>query len=763
MANTKQITDLSRRLLGRYHTFILWAVVLVLVNVAAVFLFKNIRIDLTRGGTYSLSKVSKKIVRDLKEPLYVKVFFSKNLPSPHNDTERLVRDLLTEYQIAGNRNFIVEHYDCTEGQKQAETPERIKKNLKIAQDYGINAVGLQSVQNDKVEVTKAYMGVVFQRGDIVERIADLQDTRGLEYRITSMLQGMNQKMSAILGVQGKLKVKLYFTSTLKELGSIQGVDTVVEDLQKAVKKANERNFGKLEFVPADNANNPVVEAEATGYGLQGLKWQGGVSGSGKMIPSGTGFCGVVIEYKTPQGQTRVEKVELLTSQPAFYGGRIMMMYAVPDLTKFDEYINAMVDGLLQVNEEIGYLKDKGTLSTMEMPDDPRMARFGGGGQNGEAVNFKKMLEGTYKFKEIGAAELSQNVPALIIAGPKERFSEWELYQLDQYVMAGKPLVVFLDGLKEVKNDYGGMGYGGGQSMPEYLPNDTGLERLLTHWGVTVENAYVCDTACYEAVNPRMGQKQTIYFYPEISQDRMNDKVRFLRGVKKLITIKASPVTVKDDVLKANRITATKLYGSSANAWTLREQIMLQPGFIEPPTKENRTNVPMAYMLEGEFPSYFADRGAPARDNMTNTKAPGATSAASASVSSSNVGLIKKGKKTRIIVIGSSEMVKNQILMDPAGDPPNFPWHNATFTMNVVDGAYGREDWAAMRSKAVRFNPITPYKEDANWFVKIFTHRNSFKTFNMAILPFLVIGVGLTVFLMRRSRRRRIQLRFAKAG
>ncbi|MBN8218948.1 MAG: Gldg family protein [Spirochaetes bacterium] len=749
------ILDLSRRLFGRYHRFALWFAVLVLANLAAVFLFSSFRIDLTRGGTYSLSKVSKRVVRNLKEPLYVKVFFTRNLPAPHNDTERFIRDLLTEYSIAGNRNFKVEYFDCTEGKTQAETSDRAKKNIKTAQDFGINPVGLQSVQSDKVEVLKAYMGVVFQRGDIIERLADLKDTRGLEYRITSLLQAMNQKTAALLSVNGKIRLRLFCTSALRDLApQVQGVETVPDAVRAAFNKANDRNFGKLQLEILDNGVNPVLEAEATNYGLVPLRWRE-ASGAYK-----SGFCSLVVDYN---GKT--EKIDLLAQQQGidFARGRMVTYYQVGDLTRLDDYVNALVDALLQVNEDIGYLKDKGTLSTFEMPDDPRMARFNRGGQSGDGVNFKKMLEGTYKVKEVGASEVSKNVPALIIAGDKERFTDYELFLLDQYVMEGRPLIIFHDGLKEIKNDQGGMGgMYGQQSMPEYLPNETGLEKLLAHWGVSVDASYVCDTSCYEAVNPQMGQKQTVYFYPEISGDRINPKLRYLRGIRKLITIKASPVRTKDDVLKANRLTATELFGSSPRAWELRDQIMLQPGFIEPPVKQNMTNYSFGVVVEGEFPSYFADRGIPPKDDAA-TNAPGAkVAAAGATLSSTNAGFLKKGKKTRILVVGSSELLKNQILMDPSGDPPNFPWHNATFTMNVVDALYGREDWAAMRSKAQRFNPVQPYDPDANPFVRFFTNRTVFKVGNLAGIPALVILGGLIVWLRRRARRKAIQQRFLAA-
>ena len=62
-----------------YLKFILYAVVIVLLNVAGLNLF--FRFDLTANRIYSLSDASKQAVSTLSEPLNIKVFFSKNLPA----------------------------------------------------------------------------------------------------------------------------------------------------------------------------------------------------------------------------------------------------------------------------------------------------------------------------------------------------------------------------------------------------------------------------------------------------------------------------------------------------------------------------------------------------------------------------------------------------------------------------------------------------------------------------------------------------------
>lgn len=67
-----------------YVKFVIYMIVAVLINVAGITLF--FRIDLTKNKIYSISKASQMVVSTLSEPLTIKVFFSKNLPAPHNNT-----------------------------------------------------------------------------------------------------------------------------------------------------------------------------------------------------------------------------------------------------------------------------------------------------------------------------------------------------------------------------------------------------------------------------------------------------------------------------------------------------------------------------------------------------------------------------------------------------------------------------------------------------------------------------------------------------
>jgi len=93
----------AQSIAGKYFKFALYLVVVVLVNIAGITLF--FRIDLTANKLYSLAAASKKVAADLSEPLTIKIFFTRDLPPPHNNTERYLHDLLEEYAVYAGKLF----------------------------------------------------------------------------------------------------------------------------------------------------------------------------------------------------------------------------------------------------------------------------------------------------------------------------------------------------------------------------------------------------------------------------------------------------------------------------------------------------------------------------------------------------------------------------------------------------------------------------------------------------------------------------------
>jgi ABC-2 type transport system permease protein len=175
-------------------------------------------------------------------------------------------------------------------------------------------------------------------------------------------------------------------------------------------------------------------------------------------------------------------------------------------------------------------------------------------------------------------------------------------------------------------------------------------------------------------------------------------------------------------------------------------------FIRPPSSPGDfKSLPLAYLLEGNFTSYFAGKDIP--EKKTERPEPKGEEPDEKAEEKPDVVLSKiegkgqfltKGGPGKIFLMASSEVLKDNIL-DAEGKTPN-----AMFIMNIVDYLNNREDIAIMRSKEQRFNPLVETGAGVKTFVK---------SFNIVGLPVLVVLFGLLVWFRRHSRKKRIQIMF----
>jgi hypothetical protein len=231
-------------------------------------------------------------------------------------------------------------------------------------------------------------------------------------------------------------------------------------------------------------------------------------------------------------------------------------------------------------------------------------------------------------------------------------------------------------------------------------------------------------------------------------------------------LKISPLELLADRIDTKHLTVHQLFASSEKSWQIRDRISLNPLFIKPPSSaDDQQSYPLAYLIEGSFPSYFAGKAIPVREieaaeseqekevaaqEEPQKDAALQPSAKPAETDQSKIEagerFIAEGKPGRIFIMASAEMLKDSLL-DAAGRSSN-----ATFIMNIIDYLNGREDIALLRSKEQRFNPL----EDTQAVTKTFV-----KAFNIAGLPVLVVLFGLGVWARRHARKKHIQIMFKK--
>ncbi len=740
---------------GAYFKFLIYFVLVVLINIVGVTLF--FRADLTTNGLYSLSDASHEVVSTLSEPLSIKVFFTRNLPAPHNNTERYLHDLLEEYAAKGGKLFNYRFYDVTAG--EAGITEQADVNREMAEDYGIPPVQIRIIENDEVKFQQAYMGLVIIHGDMMEKIPAVTSTNGLEYTLTTAIQKLNNKISALTALEENVKITLYLSSSLEKVAPLMRLDqlsSLPEKIDKVVEKLNIKSLNRIEYNYVDPTKSNNLDEIAKKYNVMAMKWP---EIPDKGIAAGSGGAGIVMQYKD-----KIKTTPLITSINLPIIGTT---YQMVDPEALDELFTETMETMIGINENIGYLSDHGTLS-----------RTGGGRgmmpgqQQGSTMNvFNQLISKRYTIQDINLKDdgIPEGLKTLIIVRPTEPFSDYDLFRIDQALMKGTNIAFFIDTFNEVMPQQQ-MGFGGG---PQYIPLDTGLEKLLSHYGVNLEKSYVLDESCYKQMKSARqgGGEQKIYFAPIIKDANINNTPDFMKNIKGIISMKISPLTLNEQKLEQSGITATRLFSSSDQSWTMQDNINLNPMFMKSPAQESEMQShALAYMLNGELTSYFAGKAIPekevpeeeAKDSDDNSNSSSDGNSGSDGTDTPNKGetetnvdlskievensIITKGKPGKIFVMACSSMLQDNML-DPEGRTTN-----ATFILNVIDHLNDQDDIAVMRSKIQTLNPLAETTPFARGFIK---------TFNIAGLPILMVLFGFGVWARRSSRKKTIKIMFQK--
>lgn len=232
--------ELKNSSVDRFLLFI----VIVLLNLVSIRGF--VRFDLTSQKTYSLSKASKDMVKHLEAPLSIKIFFSKNLPAPYSSVEQYLTDLLSEYKANGSGNFSYQAYDMSKEQNQ-----------RIAQEYGLSPVQVDTLETAGFTSKIAWMGVAITYGDYIAAIDALKTTADLEYKITTtiskIIAAQDSKAQTIFEIgyitghhENELRANPYadsylntgagnYSSLLSDIYSIRQINLSQEDIPENIK------------------------------------------------------------------------------------------------------------------------------------------------------------------------------------------------------------------------------------------------------------------------------------------------------------------------------------------------------------------------------------------------------------------------------------------------------------------------------------------------------------------------------------------------
>lgn len=357
---------------------------------------------------------------------------------------------------------------------------------------------------------------------------------------------------------------------------------------------------------------------------------------------------------------------------------------------------------------VGLIQGHGTLSDIEMA----------GLTNG--------LREQYLVKSVSLND-KINVNALIIAKPTKRFSEKEKYHLDQYLMSGGNVLFLLDKLRANMDS----------AVNEHnysFPIDLNLDDQLFKYGARINNDLIQDNSSgvYPIVVGNMGDQPQVRlmpwpFFPLINRFGDHPITKNLNAIVGKFVSTVDTVAVPG--VKKTPLLFTSDYSRSVNApvkvsiQDLRKN--LKPDML------NEQNIPVAWLLEGSFPSLYKNRFKPE------------------DVDAKDFVEVANGDAS-ILVVGDGDIAKNDV-NPKTGQPQELgfdPFLNETFAnqefiMNALTYMMDSDGLILARNKEVKIRPLDK--------VKVESESLKWQVINLVMPVVVLIVFGVVRYYLRKRK------------
>jgi gliding-associated putative ABC transporter substrate-binding component GldG len=344
---------------------------------------------------------------------------------------------------------------------------------------------------------------------------------------------------------------------------------------------------------------------------------------------------------------------------------------------------------------------------------------------------KRALERQYNVVEVDISEgkkVPESVDTLIVAGPKEKLSERDKYEIDQFLMRGGKIIFLIDLI-----DVGERGLVANEI-------DTGLNDMLEHYGVKLGNSLVLDRASNANASFSSGfvQYSLPYpFWPRINKQQFSKENPAVNQLESLIlpwstTVELLSSKVKTDSAggseSGDELRGVELFKSSQYSWTKGRPFQLAPQQRFIPTGDLK-EYPMGVAVTGSFKSFYADKPVPQPEPGESSEETPETEP-SLEISSENI--IKESPETQMVVIGNAKFITNGFLSQFRS--------NGIFLENIVDWLTLGRELISIRSRSVTDRPLKETSENMKLFIRII---------NIAGAASLVVIFGLVRLIFRR--------------
>jgi ABC-2 type transport system permease protein len=320
----------------------------------------------------------------------------------------------------------------------------------------------------------------------------------------------------------------------------------------------------------------------------------------------------------------------------------------------------------------------------------------------------------------------KNYSALIVAKPRQAFTEVEKYKLDQYIVSGGRVLLLLDRLEASMDSV---------SSQEYyaFPYNLNLDDMLFRYGVRINMDLIQDASAglYPVVTGNFGSKPQMKlmdwpFYPLINRYADHPVTRNLDAV--LMKFVSTIDTVKADGIRKTPLLFTSQYS--------RHVVAPVPVSLREVTKDRKPEnyaesfLPVAYLLEGKFTSVFRNRFLPEGQDAKAFR--------------------EQGEASKIIVFADGDLARNEVNpktgrpLELGLDPfTQYTFANQELLLNAVAYLTDENGLIKARNKEVKIRPLDK--------TRIREERVMWQVINLVAPLVVLILYGLLRAYLRRAK------------
>ncbi|MBP5326755.1 MAG: gliding motility-associated ABC transporter substrate-binding protein GldG [Bacteroidales bacterium] len=321
--------------------------------------------------------------------------------------------------------------------------------------------------------------------------------------------------------------------------------------------------------------------------------------------------------------------------------------------------------------------------------------------------------------------INNKFDVLVVPKPIKAFSDKDLYVLDQFVMYGGKILWLVDALDADMDSLQTKA----QTFATRLP--TNLEEMFFNYGVRINPDLIMDYRCRGI--PMMGNDNRMqlvpwYYFPTLVPSSDHPIVR------NLDVLKTDFISTID--LISNDIDKTVLLTTSDHVHIKNApvNIQLSDAMVQVDNQLfNRSNMPVAVLLEGQFKSLFRNR------------------LASQFASLSEIGFKSQCEKpTQMIVVSDGDMIRNGTAYNEQGQYPfplgydrytNVEFANKTFILNAINYLAGDEGMIDARPRNIDIRRLN--------LAKVRDQRGFYQFANLFYPIFAVLILAVIVLVARK--------------